>query len=39
VFQLQAWVEVADILLAMGGKRSRWLRWWLAGKPALQAPR
>jgi len=36
-FRLQALVEVADILLQMGGKRSRWLRWLLAGKPAVHA--
>lgn len=27
LFRVQAWMEVADILLEMGGKRSRLLRW------------
>jgi hypothetical protein len=28
-FRVQAWVEIADILLEMGAKRSRLLRWVL----------
>jgi hypothetical protein len=38
-FRLQGWVEVAGILLEFGGKRSRVLRWLLAGKPELHVSR
>jgi hypothetical protein len=36
-FRLQAWEEVSHILLEMGGKRSRLLRWML-GHEAHAAP-